>query len=149
MQSSRSSLRPRQKAYTHFTSPSGVMRICSVHRALFEKNVYRPARSGAAESIFRNRTQFADAERDSKDVTLRVSEGPTQSGKPAAYRALIIDVRNFGFFVDFRLAMSGLVPLSGLDDGLLCLRPEPRRDYWPAKPTFRLATRFRCSRQGG
>jgi ribonuclease R len=39
------------------------------------------------------------------------------SGDPQKYPALVTDVRNFGFFVDVTgLAMSGLVPLSLMDD---------------------------------
>src|ERR1039458_8216415 len=39
------------------------------------------------------------------------------SGKPEHYPALVTDVRNFGFFVDVSgLAMSGLVPLSTIED---------------------------------
>ena len=40
-----------------------------------------------------------------------------QSGQPERYPALVTDVRNFGFFVDVPgLAMSGLVPLSTVED---------------------------------
>jgi ribonuclease R len=40
-----------------------------------------------------------------------------QSGRPERYPALVTDVRNFGFFVDVPgLAMSGLVPLSTVED---------------------------------
>ncbi|MGH7993230.1 MAG: S1 RNA-binding domain-containing protein, partial [Limisphaerales bacterium] len=40
-----------------------------------------------------------------------------KSARPTPYPALVIDVRNFGFFVDVPgLAMSGLVHLSSLED---------------------------------
>ena len=40
-----------------------------------------------------------------------------KSPNPPRYPALVVDVRNFGFFVDVPgLAMSGLVHLSGLED---------------------------------
>jgi ribonuclease R len=40
-----------------------------------------------------------------------------KSGNPERYPGLVTDVRNFGFFVDVPgLAMSGLVPVSGLSD---------------------------------
>jgi ribonuclease R len=40
-----------------------------------------------------------------------------ESGKPQVYPGLVIDVRNFGFFVDVSgLAMSGLVHLSSIAD---------------------------------
>ena len=44
-------------------------------------------------------------------------KGQIRSGRPQPYPALVTDVRNFGFFVDVPgLAMSGLVPLSTLED---------------------------------
>jgi ribonuclease R len=60
----------------------------------------------------------ADAERDSKDVKLfAFLKAQLADGDPIKYPALVTDVRNFGFFVDVTgLAMSGLVPLSLMDD---------------------------------
>ena len=60
----------------------------------------------------------ADAERDSKDVKLYAFLiAQLESGEPVKYPALVTDVRNFGFFVDVPgLAMSGLVPLSLIED---------------------------------
>ena len=60
----------------------------------------------------------ADAERDSKDVKLfAFLIAQLESGEPVKYPALVTDVRNFGFFVDVPgLAMSGLVPLSLIED---------------------------------
>ncbi len=60
----------------------------------------------------------ADAERDSKDVKLYAFlNAQLESGEPVKYPALVTDVRNFGFFVDVPgLAMSGLVPLSLIED---------------------------------
>jgi ribonuclease R len=60
----------------------------------------------------------ADAERDSKDVKLfAFLKAQLASGSPIKYPALVTDVRNFGFFVDVPgLAMSGLVPLSTIED---------------------------------
>jgi ribonuclease R len=108
-----------KKHYTHFTSPIRRYADLLVHRALFEKNAL-PARAlrEAADHISGTERNSADAERDSKDVKLYAFlKAQLKSGKPTAYRALITDVRNFGFFVDVPdLAMSGLVPLSGLDD---------------------------------
>jgi len=44
-----------------------------------------------------------------------------ESGAPIKYPALVTDVRNFGFFVDVPgLAMSGLVPLSTIEDDFMC-----------------------------
>ncbi|HUE37505.1 MAG TPA: S1 RNA-binding domain-containing protein, partial [Candidatus Acidoferrum sp.] len=60
----------------------------------------------------------ADAERDSKDVKLfAFLKAQLASGRPQRYPALVTDLRNFGFFVDVPgLAMSGLVPLSTMED---------------------------------
>ena len=108
-----------KKKYTHFTSPIRRYADLVVHRALFEKN---PAKTGAlkeiAEHISMTERNSADAERDSKDVKLfAFLKAQLESGDPVKYPALVTDVRNFGFFVDVPgLAMSGLVPLSLVDE---------------------------------
>jgi len=105
--------------YTHFTSPIRRYSDLVVHRALFEK---LPGNAGAlkeiADHLSITERNSADAERDSKDVKMfAFLRGQIESGKPESYPALVTDVRNFGFFVDVPgLAMSGLVPLSTLDD---------------------------------
>jgi len=108
-----------KKKYTHFTSPIRRYADLVVHRALFDKN----AASGSAlkqiaEHISATERNSADAERDSKDVKLYAFLiAQLESGEPAKYPALVTDVRNFGFFVDVPgLAMSGLVPLSLIED---------------------------------
>jgi ribonuclease R len=108
-----------KKKYTHFTSPIRRYADLVVHRALFEKN---PAKESAlkeiAEHISVTERNSADAERDSKDVKLfAFLKARLESGEPIKYPALVTDVRNFGFFVDVPgLAMSGLVPLSTIED---------------------------------
>ncbi|MGO9587241.1 MAG: ribonuclease R [Limisphaerales bacterium] len=108
-----------KKKYTHFTSPIRRYADLVVHRALFDKN---PASTSAlketAEHISVTERNSADAERDSKDVKLfAFLKAQLQSGRPERYPALVTDVRNFGFFVDVPgLAMSGLVPLSTIED---------------------------------
>ena len=71
-----------------------------------------------AEHISVTERNSADAERDSKDVKLfAFLKAQLASGQPERYPALVTDVRNFGFFVDVPgLAMSGLVPLSTMED---------------------------------
>jgi ribonuclease R len=105
--------------YTHFTSPIRRYADLVVHRALFQKS-HGPTHSlkETAEHISDTERNSADAERDSKDVKLYAFlKAQLQSLRPAPYRALVIDVRNFGFFVDVPgLAMSGLVHLSSLED---------------------------------
>jgi ribonuclease R len=108
-----------KKKYTHFTSPIRRYADLVVHRALFDKNaVATSALQEIAEHISVTERNSADAERDSKDVKLfAFLKAQLQSGDPQKYPALVTDVRNFGFFVDVPgLAMSGLVPLSLMDD---------------------------------
>jgi ribonuclease R len=108
-----------KKKYTHFTSPIRRYADLVVHRALFDKT---PANASAlkeiAEHISVTERNSADAERDSKDVKLfAFLKAQLESGEPIKYPALVTDVRNFGFFVDVPgLAMSGLVPLSTIED---------------------------------
>ena len=108
-----------KKKYTHFTSPIRRYADLVVHRALFERN-HAPvsALKEIAEHISVTERNSADAERDSKDVKLfAFLKAQLQSGRPEHYSALVTDVRNFGFFVDVPgLAMSGLVPLSTMED---------------------------------
>ena len=108
-----------KKKYTHFTSPIRRYADLVVHRALFDTI---PAKASAlkeiAEHISVTERNSADAERDSKDVKLfAFLKAQLESGEPIKYPALVTDVRNFGFFVDVSgLAMSGLVPLSTIED---------------------------------
>ena len=108
-----------KKKYTHFTSPIRRYADLVVHRALFDKT---PAKASTlkeiAEHISLTERNSADAERDSKDVKLYAFlKAQLESGAPTKYPALVTDVRNFGFFVDVPgLAMSGLVPLSTIED---------------------------------
>ena len=105
--------------YTHFTSPIRRYADLVVHRSL------QPSTPKASDSLAETARHLsdternsADAERDSKDVKLYAFlKAQLRSAKPAVYAALVIEVRNFGFFVDVPgLAMSGLVHLSGLKD---------------------------------
>jgi ribonuclease R len=108
-----------KKKYTHFTSPIRRYADLIVHRALFDKNALKEAAlKPVAEHISVTERNSADAERDSKDVKLfAFLKAQLESGEPIKYPALVTDVRNFGFFVDVPgLAMSGLVPLSTIQD---------------------------------
>ncbi len=108
-----------KKKYTHFTSPIRRYADLVVHRALFDK-IAAPlfALKETAEHISVTERNSADAERDSKDVKLYAFlNAQLASGNPERYPACVTDVRNFGFFVDVPgLAMSGLVPLSTVED---------------------------------
>ena len=103
--------------YTHFTSPIRRYADLVVHRALFQKSAGHSLKE-TADHISNTERNSADAERDSKDVKLYAFlKAQLRSPKPPPYPALVIDIRNFGFFVDVPgLAMSGLVHLSSLED---------------------------------
>ena len=121
-----------KQKYTHFTSPIRRYADLVVHRALFQQPDSQAGRKSSSASppghakslaeiaahISDTERNSADAERDSKDVKLfAFLKAQLASGDPERYPALVTDVRNFGFFVDVPgLAMSGLVPLSGLAD---------------------------------
>jgi ribonuclease R len=105
--------------YTHFTSPIRRYADLLVHRALFGKNrLPAAALKEAGDHISETERNSADAERDSRDVKMYAFlKAQLASAHPPVYPALVIDVRNFGFFVDVpSLAMSGLVHLSGVTD---------------------------------
>jgi ribonuclease R len=105
--------------YAHFTSPIRRYADLVVHRALFQKS-HGSVHSlkETCDHISDTERNSADAERDSKDVKLYAFlRAQLKSPNPPRYPALVTDVRNFGFFVDVPgLAMSGLVPLSGVED---------------------------------
>jgi ribonuclease R len=105
--------------YTHFTSPIRRYADLVVHRALFQAS-HGPTHSlkETADHISDTERNSADAERDSKDVKMYAFlKAQLQMPKPPVYPALVIDVRNFGFFVDVTgLAMSGLIHCSSLTD---------------------------------
>jgi ribonuclease R len=105
--------------YTHFTSPIRRYADLLVHRALFDDGkTSLPALKEAAAHISTTERNSADAERDSKDIKLfAFLKAQLKSGQPQRYPALVIDVRNFGFFVDVSaLGLSGLVHLSSVED---------------------------------
>lgn len=105
--------------YAHFTSPIRRYADLVVHRALFQKS-HGSVHSlkETSDHISDTERNSADAERDSKDVKLYAFlRAQLKSPNPPCYTALVTDVRNFGFFVDVSgLAMSGLVPLSCIED---------------------------------
>jgi ribonuclease R len=110
-----------KKKYTHFTSPIRRYADLVVHRALFQKpgqHLAAGALQEIAGRISETERNSDDAERDSRDIKLfAFLIAQLKSAHPQRYRALVTDVRNFGFFVDVPgLGMSGLVPLSGITD---------------------------------
>jgi ribonuclease R len=112
--------------YTHFTSPIRRYADLVVHRALFEGSP-APAREmkQIADHISGTERNSSDAERDSKEAKLfAFLAGQLRSGHPNPYAALVIDVRNFGCFVDVpELGLSGLVHLSSFEDDFFVFEP--------------------------
>ncbi len=113
--------------YAHFTSPIRRYADLVVHRALFQKSHGAThSLQETAEHISDTERNSADAERDSKDVKLYAFlKAQLHSARPTPYPALVIEVRNFGFFVDVPgLAMSGLVHLSSLEEDFYIFNAE-------------------------
>jgi ribonuclease R len=128
-----------KKKYTHFTSPIRRYADLVVHRALFDKtSAPASALKETAEHVSVTERNSADAERDSKDVKLfAFLKAQLQSGRLERYPAFVTDVRNFGFFVDVPgLAMSGLVPLSTVEDDFFVF--DPARNHLVGRRTRRM-----------
>ena len=112
--------------YTHFTSPIRRYADLVVHRALFEQT---PASARElkqiADHISGTERNSSDAERDSKEAKLfAFLAAQLRTGRPNPYGALVIDVRNFGFFVDVpELGLSGLIHLSSIEDDFFVFEP--------------------------
>jgi ribonuclease R len=128
-----------KKKYAHFTSPIRRYADLVVHRALFQSShgsVHSLKQT--ADHISDTERNSADAERDSKDVKLfAFLKAQLASGQPQRYAALVTDVRNMGFFVDVpELSMSGLVPLSTMEDDFYIF--EPARNHLIGRRTRRI-----------
>jgi ribonuclease R len=125
--------------YAHFTSPIRRYADLVVHRALFQTtHGSKHSLRHTADHISDTERNSADAERDSKDVKLYAYlNAQLQSGQPTPYAALVTDVRNMGFFVDVpALSMSGLVPLSTMEDDFYVF--EPSRNHLIGRRTRRI-----------
>jgi ribonuclease R len=105
--------------YTHFTSPIRRYADLVVHRALFDDvKMSEHGLKPVAAHISETERNSSDAERDSKEAKLfAYLRNQIKTGRFENYTGLVIDVRNFGFFVDVSgLGMSGLVHLSSIED---------------------------------
>lgn len=116
-----------KKEYTHFTSPIRRYADLLVHRILFDSD---PSDSGSledmADHISRSGRNSSDAERSSKDVKLFAHLSQIfKTSKDQTFNAVITGFLNYGFFVDIsELGMSGLVPLSSLEDDFYHFDPQ-------------------------
>ncbi|MCW0218793.1 MAG: ribonuclease R [Prosthecobacter sp.] len=125
--------------YAHFTSPIRRYADLVIHRVLFDKAEAPIAGlKQIAEHITETEKNSADAERDSKEVKLYAYlEAQLESGNPTPYAALVTDTRNFGFFVDVPdLGLSGVVPLSSIQDDFYIL--EPTRNHLVGRHTHKV-----------
>ncbi len=118
-----------KKKYAHFTSPIRRYADLAVHRALFaERGQAMPANAlqELASHISETERTSDDAERDSRDVKLFAWLSlQLKSAQPPVYRALVVDVRNFGLFVDVPdVGMGGLVPVSGMTEDFFHFEPQ-------------------------
>jgi ribonuclease R len=112
--------------YTHFTSPIRRYADLLVHRSLFDKS--QPpvgAIQKISDHISETERNSDDAERDSKQVKLfAFLKAQLASTDCPSYPALVVDLRNFGFFVDVPdLGLGGLVHLSSLEDDFYVFDP--------------------------
>lgn len=113
--------------YAHFTSPIRRYADLIVHRSLFSK-VPTGQLKDVADHISLTERNSADAERDSHSVKLFAHlNSQIESGEFENYKAMVSDIRNFGFFVDVSsLGLSGLVPLSAIKDEFYIFHAERR-----------------------
>ena len=115
-----------KEKYAHFTSPIRRYADLLVHRALFDEGKkLKKSLQEVSDHISETERNSADAERDSKEVKLYAYlKHQLKSGELERYDALVIDVRNFGFFVDVpTLGLSGLVHLSSIQDDFFVFDP--------------------------
>jgi ribonuclease R len=127
-----------KQKYAHFTSPIRRYADLLVHRALFDTAQKQKSLREVSDHISETERNSADAERDSKEVKLYAYlKLQLTSGVLEKYAGLVIDVRNFGFFVDVPdLGMSGLVHLSSIQDDFFVF--EPDRNHLIGRRTRRI-----------
>lgn len=109
--------------YAHFTSPIRRYADLTVHRALerqlgLTRKGPEPGQlTSLAERLSETERTAADAERDSTTLKkLQFFQGLLLEDPLQAFQARILDVRNFGFFVELPEALlSGLVHISSLE----------------------------------
>jgi len=121
--------------YTHFTSPIRRYSDLIVHRALERQlgltkaGPDSSALGAMAEHISTTERSAADAEKESVRLKkLEYFQLQTTEGKRQKFRAMIMDVRNFGFFVELpEFLLSGLVHVSALEGDFYVHEPSRGR----------------------
>ena len=115
--------------YAHFTSPIRRYADLILHR-LFEQHLikkrgvhslYSKAKlKSLSEHLSITEQNSVEAERESVKVKLlEYFEGELKKEKKEAFAAIIVEIRNFGFFVELKKSLAyGLVHLSSMKDDL-------------------------------
>jgi ribonuclease R len=103
--------------YAHFTSPIRRYADLMVHRSLLGgQRGPRGVLGDIAHHVSQSEHNSSSAERDSRNVKLfAFLEAQIRAGRPSRHAATVVDVRDFGFFVDVpALGIGGLVHVSTL-----------------------------------
>ena len=109
--------------YTHFTSPIRRYSDLIIHRALQKKKqglAYPSIDELGKTAKYLSQTERSAAEAEEESVRLKKFEffaAQLRSDKPQSFPAIIMDVQNFGMFVELPdFILSGLVHVSSLKD---------------------------------
>jgi ribonuclease R len=121
--------------YLHFTSPIRRYADLVVHRALAERDQKRQARAdmgqlaSIAEHISATERTAAEAEIEAVRMKkLEFFERQLAERDPQVFRALIVDIRNYGLVIELPdVLLSGLVHISALTDDFYVLDSTQRR----------------------
>jgi ribonuclease R len=121
--------------YLHFTSPIRRYADLVVHRGLADRNEKHRARADVgeiasiAEHISRTERNAAEAEIDAVRMKkLEFFQQQLDTRNPQAFRATIVDVKNFGLMVELPdILTSGLIHVSSLADDFYVFEPARHR----------------------
>jgi ribonuclease R len=121
--------------YLHFTSPIRRYADLVVHRALAERDQKRRSRAdmsqlaSIAEHISATERTAAEAEIEAVRMKkLEFFERQLAERDPQVFRALIVDIRNYGLVIELPdVLLSGLVHISALTDDFYVLDGTQRR----------------------
>lgn len=121
--------------YLHFTSPIRRYADLVAHRALAERDEKRRPRAdmsqltSLAEHISTTERVAAEAEIDAVRMKkLEFFEQQLADRDPQVFRAIIVDVRNYGLVIELPdVVLSGLVHVSSLTDDFYVFDPTQRR----------------------
>lgn len=121
--------------YTHFTSPIRRYADLVVHRTLADRDGKHSGRRGAgdlagiAEHISATERVAAEAENESVRMKkLEFLQEQLTAQNPQVFRAVVIDVRNFGLFVELPdVLLTGLIHISSLGDDFYVFDSARRR----------------------